>query len=59
MDYEQIAHDLAIAKLYGSDLQTKELIDEYRKYYNEILDVLRSEPRIKKAKISQPPSVFR
>jgi hypothetical protein len=45
MGIEQIAHDLAIAKLYGSDKQTKELIDEYRKYYNEILSVLKSEPK--------------
>jgi ABC-type Fe3+-hydroxamate transport system substrate-binding protein len=45
MEREQIAHDLAVAKLYGSDKQTKELIDQYRKYYNEILSVLKSEPK--------------
>lgn len=45
MSNEQIAHDLAVAKLNGSDLQTKELIDKYREYYNEILTVLKSEPK--------------
>lgn len=44
MDNKQIAHDLAVAKLYGSDLQTKDLIDKYRQYYNEILSELNSEP---------------
>lgn len=47
MNDEQIAHDLAVAKLYGSDLQTKELLEQYRKYYIEILDCLKSEPKIK------------
>lgn len=43
MDKEQIAHDLAIAKLYGSDLPTDKLIEQYRQYYNDILSVLKSE----------------
>lgn len=44
MDNVQIAHDLAVAKLSGSDLPCKELCDTYRKYFNEILDYLKSEP---------------
>lgn len=44
MDNVQIAHDLAVAKLSGSDLPCKELCDMYRKYFNEILDYLKSEP---------------
>lgn len=56
MSNEQIAHDLAVYKLYGSELQTAELIKEYRKYYDEILSVLKSEPRqIKTAKIGNIP----
>lgn len=43
MDKEQISHDLAIAKLYGSDLPTDKLIEQYRQYYNDILSVLKSE----------------
>lgn len=45
MSNEQIAHDLAVAKLYGSDLESKELIETYRTYYQEILSVLNSEPK--------------
>lgn len=44
MNNEQIAHDLAVAKLCGSDKQTKELIAKYHEYYNEILSALKSEP---------------
>lgn len=53
IEKEQIAHDLAVAKLYGSDLQTEDLIKLYRQYKDEILSALNSEPRqIKPAKIS-------
>lgn len=45
MEREQIAHDLAVAKLYGSDLQTEDLINQYRQYKDEILSALKSEPR--------------
>ena len=37
IEKEQIAHDLAVAKLYGSDLQTEDLIKQYRQYKDEIL----------------------
>jgi hypothetical protein len=49
MECEQIAHDLAIAKLYGSDKQTKDLIAEYHQYYNEFLSALKSEPRTRRS----------
>lgn len=45
MEKEQIAHDLAVAKLYGSNLQTEDLINQYRKYAEEILSALKSEPK--------------
>lgn len=44
MTNEQLAHDLAIAKLYGSDLPVKELCEKYDQYYEEILDYLKSKP---------------
>ena len=45
MNNEQIAHDLAVAKLYGSELKIEELIKQYRKYYEEILLYLKTEPK--------------
>lgn len=41
---EQIAHDLAVAKLCSSDLPVKELCKKYKEYYTEILDYLKSAP---------------
>lgn len=41
---EQIAHDLAIAKLCGSNAETEQLIKLYRQYKDEVLSALRSEP---------------
>lgn len=56
IEKEQIAHDLAVAKLYGSELQAKDLIKQYRQYKDEILSALNSEPRqIKSAKIISNP----
>ena len=43
MDNTQIAHDLAVAKLYGSDLPTDKLVEQYRKYYEEINNYLKSQ----------------
>ena len=45
MSNEQIAHDLAVAKLCGSELQTEDLIKQYRQYKDEILSALDSEPK--------------
>lgn len=44
MDNMQLAHDLAITKLSGSELPVKELCDKYDQYYKEILDYLNSRP---------------
>lgn len=59
MNNEQIAHDLAVAWLYGSKLGTEELIKMYRQYNEEILSALNSEPKeprkLKPAKISGSP----
>lgn len=44
MDNMQKAHDLAIAKLAGSDLSVKELCEKYDQYYEEILEYLKSKP---------------
>ncbi len=40
MSNEQIAHDLAIAKLSGSTLPTDKLVEEYHKQYIEVMDYL-------------------
>lgn len=56
MTNEQIAHDLAVAKLYGSDLQTEDLIKKYRQHKDKILSALNSEPKkIKTAAINESP----
>lgn len=56
IEKEQIAHDLAVANLYGSELPTEDLIKQYHQYKDEILSVLKSEPRqIKPAKIGSSP----
>ena len=55
MDNKQIAHDLAIAKLYGSDLSTDKLVEQYRKYYQEINDYLKSQSTPNTAKVIQNP----
>lgn len=44
MTNEQLAHDLSVARLYGSDLPVKELCEKYDQYYEEILDYLKSKP---------------
>lgn len=55
MDNKQLAHDLAIAKLYGSDLETDKLVEQYRQYYNEINDYLKSQlPPNRAAAIQNP-----
>lgn len=54
MDNKQIAHDLAVAKLYGSDLPTEELIKKYRQYNEEILSALNNKPK-QQAKIFSSP----
>lgn len=56
MENSLIAHDLAVAKLYGSDLPTDELIKTYRQYNDEILSNLKNEPnKANPAKILKSP----
>lgn len=55
MDNQQLAHDLAIAKLCGSDLSAKELVEKYRQYYSEINEYLKSESKPNTAKVIQNP----
>lgn len=55
MDNQQIAHDLAIAKLSGSDLQTDKLVEKYRQYYKEINDYLNQKSEHNEAKIISSP----
>ncbi len=56
MSNEQLAHDLAIAKLSGSTLPTDKLAEEYHKQYTEVMDYLskHSAPP-KRAKIISSP----
>ena len=46
MNIEQIAHDLAIAKLTGSDLSPEEMIEKYREYYETFLNLIKEEPEV-------------
>lgn len=42
MDNKQIAHDLAVSKLCGSCLPADKLVEQYRQYYEEIYDYLKT-----------------
>lgn len=56
MTNEQIAHDLAVSRLSGCSMDVKELVNTYRKYYDEILSELKSETqKPKTAKIISNP----
>lgn len=55
MSNEQIAHDLAVAKLYGSDLPTDKFVEQYRQYYKEINDYLKSQSKPKPTQIFSIP----
>ena len=57
MNNEQIAHDLAIAKLYGSDLPTDKLVEQYRQYYQEINGYLNSQTKPNTATVIQNPFI--
>lgn len=43
MTNEQLAHDLAVARMAGKQLPAKELVEEYRSAYNAIIKHLNSE----------------
>lgn len=55
MSNEQIAHDLAIAKLSGSTLPTDELVEEYHKEYTNIKKHLDSKKTSRPASIISSP----
>ena len=56
MANEQIAHDLAVARMAGKQVTPDVLVDEYLKAYKEILEYLRSKSLSKKpAKIMNSP----
>lgn len=57
MDNVQIAHDLAVAKLSGSELSIEELYEKYDQYYKEILNYLNSKP-VEPAKVTVMKSPF-
>ena len=57
MNNEQIAHDLAIAKLYGSDLPTDKLVEQYRQYYQEINGYLNFQTKPNTATVIQNPFI--
>lgn len=46
MNIEQIAHDLAIAKLTGSDLSPEEMLEKYHEYYETFLNLMIGEPDV-------------
>lgn len=39
INFEQIAHDLAIAKLFGSNLSSEEMLEQYATYKQEFLNI--------------------
>lgn len=55
MSNEQIAHDLAIAKLSGSTLPTDELVEKYHKEYTDIKKYLDSKNTARPARIISSP----
>lgn len=55
MDNKQIAHDLAVSKLYGSDLPADKLVEQYRQYYQEINDYLNSQSKPNTVRVIQNP----
>lgn len=58
MTPEQIAHDLAVAKLVGSNLSSEEMLEQYATYKQEFLHIqeekAKSEP-LPKATIMHRP----
>lgn len=48
MDNKQLAHDLAIAKLAGTDLPPDKVIEQYRKLNAEFSEYLSNEPKPQK-----------
>lgn len=55
MTNEQLAHDLAIARMAGKQLSADVLIQEYRKNYEEILRCLTSQSNTPKTQVINSP----
>lgn len=55
MDNQQIAHDLAVAKLYGSELPVDKLVEKYHEYFDEVKDYLNSQSQPNTVQVVQNP----
>lgn len=53
MDNKQLAHDLAIAKLSGTDLPPDKVVEQYRKLYSEFSEYLSNESKSQKTCTAQ------
>lgn len=53
MDNKQLAHDLAIAKLSGTNLPPDKVVEQYRKLYSEFYEYLSSESKSQKTRTAQ------
>lgn len=53
MDNQQLAHDLAIAKLSGIDLPPDKAVEQYRKLYSEFSKYLSNESKSQKTRTAQ------
>lgn len=53
MDNKQIAHDLAIAKLSGTNLPPDKAVEQYRKLYSEFSEYLSNESKSQKTRTAQ------
>lgn len=53
MDNQQLAHDLAIAKLSGTYLPPDKMVEQYRKLYSEFSECLSNEPKPQKTRPTQ------
>lgn len=53
MDNKQLAHDLAIAKLSGTNLPPDKVVEQYRKLYSEFSEYLSNESKSQKTRTAQ------
>lgn len=53
MDNKQLAHDLAIAKLSGTNLPPDKVVEQYRKLYSEFYEYLSNESKSQKTLTAQ------
>lgn len=53
MDNQQLTHDLAIAKLSGTDLPPDKIVEQYRKLYSEFSEYLSSESKSQKTRTAE------